>query len=94
MVLYGPNASSATVKESGTASAVSAIKVGDTVMIQGSITTASMTAKDIEEGHSRLSIPQHYPHTHAVIKAASDMATKPPHRAEVLLLFCNPATLS
>jgi hypothetical protein len=48
--VYTVNASSATVKESGTASAVSAIKVGDTVMIQGSITTASMTAKNIEDG--------------------------------------------
>ncbi len=48
--VYTVDASSATVKASGTTSAVSAIKVGDTVMIQGSITTASMTAKTIEDG--------------------------------------------
>jgi riboflavin synthase alpha subunit len=47
---YTVDASSATVKASGATSAVSDIKVGDTVMIQGSITTATMTAKNIEDG--------------------------------------------
>jgi hypothetical protein len=47
---YTVDASSATVKESGATSTVTNIKVGDTVMIQGSVTTASMTAKNIEDG--------------------------------------------
>jgi hypothetical protein len=47
---YTIDASSATVKASGAASAVSDIKVGDTVMIQGKVTTASMTATNIEDG--------------------------------------------
>ena len=83
--VYTVDASSATVKESGTASAVSDIKVGDTVMIQGSITTASMTAKNIEDG---VPTPPTSPTTTtsaAVVKAASDMATKPPQPAEVLV---------
>lgn len=48
--VYTIDASSATVKADGSASAVSDIKVGDTVMIQGKVTTASMTATDIEDG--------------------------------------------
>ena len=48
--IFTVDASSATVKESGSASSVSAIKIGDTVMIRGSITAASMTAQDIEDG--------------------------------------------
>jgi riboflavin synthase alpha subunit len=47
---YTVDASSATVKDSGAASTVSSIAVGDTVMIQGKVTTASMTATNIEDG--------------------------------------------
>lgn len=47
---YSVDASTATVKASGSTSSVSAIKVGDTVMIRGSVKTASMTATDIEDG--------------------------------------------
>jgi hypothetical protein len=48
--VYTIDASTATVKASGSTSAVSDIKVGDTVMIQGKVTTASMTATNIEDG--------------------------------------------
>ena len=47
---YTVDASSATVKASGTTSSVSAIKVGDTVRVGGTVTTASMTAKNIDDG--------------------------------------------
>jgi riboflavin synthase alpha subunit len=47
---YTVDASSATVKASGTASTLGSVKVGDTVMIHGKVTTASMTAQDIEDG--------------------------------------------
>ncbi len=47
---YTVDASSATIRESGTTSTLSSVKVGDTVMIGGSITTASMTATQIDDG--------------------------------------------
>ncbi len=44
------DASSATVKESGTTSSLSNVKVGDTIHVGGKITTASMTATMIDDG--------------------------------------------
>ena len=47
---YAIDASSATVNQSGTASTLSSVKIGDTVMVHGTLTTASMTAKAIDDG--------------------------------------------
>jgi hypothetical protein len=47
---YTVDATTASVRANGAASTISGIKVGDTVMVQGLITTASITAKDIEDG--------------------------------------------
>ena len=49
---YTVDASAATVKASGVASTLSSVKVGDKVMIGGKVTTASMTATNIEDGLS------------------------------------------
>lgn len=43
-------ASSAMVRENGSTSSLSSIKVGDTVMIGGKVTTASTTATQIDDG--------------------------------------------
>ncbi|MDE1924680.1 MAG: hypothetical protein KGH79_00665 [Patescibacteria group bacterium] len=47
---YTVDASSATVNENGSTSSLSNVKVGDTVRVGGSITTASMTATNIDDG--------------------------------------------
>lgn len=47
---YTVDASSATVRKSGNSSTVANIQVGDTVFVNGTITTASMTAKSIDDG--------------------------------------------
>lgn len=47
---YTIDASSSTVNENGSTSSLSNVKVGDTVHVGGSITTASMTATHIDDG--------------------------------------------
>lgn len=47
---YTVDASRATVKADGSSSSLSSLKIGDSVMITGAITTASMSAADIEDG--------------------------------------------
>ena len=47
---YSVDASNATVTKSGAASSVSAIAVGDTVMVQGTVSGTSVTAKTIRDG--------------------------------------------
>jgi hypothetical protein len=44
------DASSATVKDAGATSTLSTLKVGDTIRVGGTITSANMTAKNIEDG--------------------------------------------
>jgi hypothetical protein len=48
--IYTVNASGATVTKNGTASSVSAIAVGDTVMVQGTVSGTTVTAKTIRDG--------------------------------------------
>lgn len=47
---YTVDASSATVNKNGAASSVASIAVGDTVMIQGTVSGTSVTAKTINDG--------------------------------------------
>ena len=47
---YTVDASSATVTKNGAASTVSAIAVGDTVMVQGTVSGTNVTAKTIRDG--------------------------------------------
>ena len=49
-VTYTIDASSATVMKAGVASTVSAITVGDTVMVQGTVTGTNVVAKTIRDG--------------------------------------------
>lgn len=44
------NAGSATVRTKGTTSSLSSLKIGDTVHVGGTITTATMTAENIDSG--------------------------------------------
>ncbi len=53
---YTVDASNATVTKSGQASSVSAIAVGDTVMIQGTVSGASVTATTIKDGVAQQAI--------------------------------------
>ena len=52
-VTYTVDASSATVTKNGAVSSVSGIAVGDTVMVQGTISGTSVTAKTIRDGVSQ-----------------------------------------
>src|ERR1700690_195591 len=47
---YTVDASSATVMKAGASSSVSAVTVGDTVMVQGTVNGTSVTAKTIRDG--------------------------------------------
>jgi hypothetical protein len=56
-VTYTVDASNATVTKSGTASSVSAIAVGDTVMVRGTVSGTSVTAKTIMDGMPHFTKP-------------------------------------
>jgi hypothetical protein len=56
-VTYTVDASSATVTKSGTASSVSAIAIGDTLMIRGTVSGTSVTAKTIMDGMPHFTKP-------------------------------------
>jgi len=52
-ITYTVDASSSTVTKNGTASSLSSIAVGDTVMVQGTVSGTSVTAKTIRDGVSQ-----------------------------------------
>ena len=54
---YIVDASSATVTKSGTASSVSAIAVGDTIMVRGTVSGTNVTAKTIMDGMPHFTKP-------------------------------------
>ena len=56
-VTYTVDASSATVTKSGTASSVSAIAVGDTIMVRGTVSGTNVTAKTIMDGMPHFTKP-------------------------------------
>jgi len=56
-VTYTVDASSATVTKSGTASSVSAVAVGDTIMVRGTVSGTNVTAKTIMDGMPHFTKP-------------------------------------
>jgi hypothetical protein len=56
-ITYTVDASSATVTKSGTASSVSAIVIGDTLMVRGTVSGTNVTAKTIMDGMPHFTKP-------------------------------------